>query len=382
MIGFISFTFGTQLFIFCGSMKIIDRYILKKFFVTFFFCLIALTVLVVIVDLSEKTDDFAKTKLPVKTIITDYYFGFLPRIDAMLFPLFIFISVIFFTSIMANRSEVIAILSSGTSFGRFLRPYMVGGFLLTAFLWWCNQYILPPANQKWATFNAKYIDFNYGNYENTSTISYKYFRLDSFSYAGVRYYDTINRRGNNFFIQRFKNTSLVYNLRAQTILWDTATNKWRLDNVVERKINGLHQQLKEIPSLQMNFNFKPRDLQRDEYMKDKLTTPELNEFIKLEKIRGAEDVNALMLEKNNRNANPVSVFILTIIGASIASKKIRGGSGFHLAIGVMICVLYILVGRFAAVFSLKGNFNPIIAAWLPNVAFGFLALYLYRKASK
>ena len=363
-------------------MKIIDRYILKKFFVTFFFCLIALTVLVVIVDLSEKTDDFAKTNLPAKTIITDYYFGFIPRIDAMLFPLFIFISVIFFTSIMANRSEVIAILSSGTSFGRFLRPYMVGGFLLTAFLWWCNQYILPPANQKWATFNAKYIDFNYGNYENTSTISYKYFRLDSFSYAGVRYYDTISRRGNNFFIQRFNNTELIYNLRAQTILWDTATSKWRLENVVERKINGLHQQLKEIPTLQMNFNFKPRDLQRDVYMKDKLTTPELNEFIKLEKLRGAEDVNALMLEKNNRNANPVSVFILTIIGASIASKKIRGGSGFHLAIGVMICVLYILVGRFAAVFSLKGNFNPIIAAWLPNAAFGLLAFYLYRKASK
>jgi len=134
--------------------------------------------------------------------------------------------------------------------------------------------------------------------------------------------------------------------------------------------------------MQMNFNFKPRDLQRDEYMKDKLTTPELTEFIQLEKSRGAEDVNALMLEKQNRNANPVSVFILTIIGAAIASRKIRGGSGFHLAIGVLICVLYILVGRFSAVFSLKGNFNPIVAAWLPNAVFGILAWYLYKKASK
>ena len=134
--------------------------------------------------------------------------------------------------------------------------------------------------------------------------------------------------------------------------------------------------------MQMNFNFKPRDLQRDEYMKDKLSTSELNEFINLEKIRGAEDVNTLLLEKNNRNANPVSVFILTIIGASIASRKIRGGSGFHLAIGVMICVLYILVGRFSAVFSMKGNFNPFIAAWLPNFAFGILAWYLYRRNSR
>jgi lipopolysaccharide export system permease protein len=363
-------------------MKIIDRYILKKFFLTFFFFLLAATVLVVIVDLSEKTDDFAKTHLSFETIIYQYYFGFIPHIDAMLFPLFIFLSVIFFTSIMANRSEIIAILSSGVSFARFLRPYMFGGLLFTAFLWWCNQYVLPPANQKWATFNSKYIDFNYGGYQNTSTISNKYFKLDSFSYAGIKYYDTINRNGSNFFIQRFNNTNLIYNLRAQSISWDTATRKWKLNNIIERRINGLHQELKQISEMKMNFNFKPRDLQVDEYMKDKLSTPELNEFIQLEKLRGAEDVNTLLLEKNNRNANPVSVFILTIIGASIASRKIRGGSGFHLAIGVMICVLYILVGRFSAVFSMKGNFNPFIAAWLPNFAFGILAWYLYRRNSR
>jgi lipopolysaccharide export system permease protein len=363
-------------------MKVIDRYILKKFFITFFFCLIALTVLVVIIDLSEKTDDLSKTNLPIKTIITDYYFGFIPRIDAMLFPLFIFIAVIFFTSKMAARSEVIAILSSGVSFRRFLLPFIIGGLIFTTLLWWTNQYLLPPANQKWATFNAKYIDFNYGGYVNTATISNKYFKLDSFSYAGVRYYDTVSRTGSNFFIQRFNKTNLVYNLRAQSISWDTATKKWRLDNVIERNINGLHQRVKESPTRQMNFNFKPRDLQRDDYMKDKMTTPELNEFIQLEKIRGSENVNSLILEKQNRNANPVSVLILTIIGATIASRKIRGGSGFHLAIGVLICVLYILVGRFAAVFSLKANFNPVVAAWLPNVAFGLLAWYLYRRASK
>jgi lipopolysaccharide export system permease protein len=283
---------------------------------------------------------------------------------------------------MAARSEVIAILSSGVSFRRFLLPFIIGGLIFTTLLWWTNQYLLPPANQKWATFNEKYIDFNYGGYVNTATISNKYFKLDSFSYAGVRYYDTVSRTGSNFFIQRFNKTNLVYNLRAQSISWDTATKKWRLDNVIERNINGLHQRVKESPTRQMNFNFKPRDLQRDDYMKDKMTTPELNEFIQLEKIRGSENVNSLILEKQNRNANPVSVLILTIIGATIASRKIRGGSGFHLAIGVLICVLYILVGRFAAVFSLKANFNPVVAAWLPNVAFGLLAWYLYRRASK
>jgi lipopolysaccharide export system permease protein len=363
-------------------MKIIDKYILRKFFLTFFFFLIALTVLVIIVDLSEKTDDFAKTHLSFETIIVQYYFGFIPRIDAMLFPLFIFLSVIFFTSIMANRSEIIAILSSGVSFRRFLQPYVLGGLFFTFFLWWCNQYVLPAANQKWAIFNAKYVDINYQAYENTSTISNKYFKLDSFSYAGVKYYDTINRSGNLFFIQKFNKTKLVSNLRAQSILWDTATRKWKLLNVIERKINGLRQTVTQSAEMKMNFNFKPRDLQRDEYMKDKLSTPELNEFIDLEKIRGAEDVNTLLLEKHNRNANPVSVFILTIIGASVASRKILGGSGFHLAIGVLICVLYILVGRFAAVFAIKGNFDPLIAAWLPNVVFGGLAWYLYRRNSR
>jgi len=363
-------------------MKLIDWYIVRKFITTFFFCLIALTILVVIVDLSEKTDDFAKTGLTAKQIISQYYFGFLPRIDAMLFPLFLFISVIFFTSKMANRSEIIAILSTGISFGRFLRPYMVTGLLFTVFLWWTNQYVLPPANEKWANFNAKYIDFNYGGYVNTSDIRNKYFKLDSFSYAGIRYYDTTNKSGNNFFIQRFHKTDLVYNLRALSITWDTATSKWRLNNVVERRINGLRQKVTDTPVLQMNFNFKPRDLQRDEYMKDKMTTPELDQFIKLEKLRGSGDVNSLLLEKNNRNANPVSVFILTIIGACIASRKIRGGSGFHLAVGVLICVVYILVGRFASVFALKGNFNPIVAAWLPNFAFAILAWYLYRRTAK
>jgi lipopolysaccharide export system permease protein len=362
-------------------MKLLDWYIIKKFFVTFFFCLIALTFIVVIVDLSEKTDDFAKTGLSYKEIIVQYYFGFLPHIEAMLFPLFIFISVIFFTSSLANKSEIIAMLSTGISFGRLLRPYMVAGAIFTAFLWWANQYALPPANEKWANFNAKYIDYNYGGYVNTSTLSNKYFKLDSFSYAGIRYYDTTSKTGSNFFIQRFDKTNLVYNLRALSIKWDTGTNKWMLNNVVIRKINGLHQTIIDSATMQMNFNFKPRDLRRDDYMKDKMTTPELNHFIQLEKMRGSGDVNELLLEKNNRNAVPVSVFILTIIGACVSSKKIRGGSGFHLAIGFLICVIYILVGRFASVFALKGNFSPIVAAWLPNVVFGGLAWYLYKRAS-
>lgn len=363
-------------------MKLIDRYILKNFFVTFLFSIIAMTVLVVIVDLSEKTDDFAKTGLSAKEIINQYYLGFIPHIDAMLFPLFLFISVIFFTSKMANRSEIIAILSSGISFKRFLLPYFWAGLFFAGFLWWVNQFILPPANEKWSTFNSKYIDYNYGGYVNTSTIANKYFKLDSFSYAGIRFYDTTSKTGNNFFVQRFAGTDLTYDLYAQGISWDTAHKKWLLRQVKIRTINGLKQTLSDSAEMLTNYGFKPQDLKVDAYMKDRMTTPELDRFIEVEQMRGGEDVNTLILEKQNRNAIPVSVLVLTLIGATIASRKIRGGSGIHLAVGVVICVVYILVSRFSSVFAMKAQFNPIVAAWLPNIFFGLLALYMYRRAAK
>ena len=363
-------------------MKILDLYILKKYFLTFLFFLLALTLVVVIIDLSEKTDDFSKSQLPASAIITQYYFGFIPHIDAMLFPLFVFLSVIFFTSMMANRSEIIVILGNGVSFVRFLRPYFVGGFILSLFLWWCNRSVLPHANKKWAEFTTKYIDKNYAIHQNTSYLNDYHFRLDSFSYAGIQYYDTVNRNGTNFFVQTFRNNQLVYNLRAELITWDTATQKWRLERVIERHINGINESISQTPTIQMRYNFKPVDLQRDEYTKDRLSTPELNALIALEKSRGSENINTLLLEKHNREALPLSVLILTIIGGTVASKRVRGGNGLHIAAGILISIAYVLVGRFASVFATKGNFDPVLAAWMPNIVFGLLAYYLYRRAPK
>jgi lipopolysaccharide export system permease protein len=181
-------------------------------------------VIVVVVDISEKTDNFVKSKLPVSQIITDYYFGFIPRIDAMLFPLFVFISVIFFTSKMAGRSEIIAILSSGVNFKRFLLPYVVGGILLSALLWMGYQYIVPKANLKWANFEAKYIDARAAPESNNSNFKQKlYFKSDTNTYVGIRGYDTIQKSGNGFFMQRFEKNKLVYNLRSEQFIWDTAT---------------------------------------------------------------------------------------------------------------------------------------------------------------
>lgn len=362
-------------------MKIIDRYILKKFLTTFFFCILLMTLVVVVIDISEKTDDFVKSHLSPWRIFVDYYGGFIPRIDAMLFPLFVFIAVIFFTSKMADRSENVAILSSGISFRRFLLPYWVGGGFLALTLWAGYHVVLPKANMQWSSFEAKYIPSSLDYANNFSGRNY-YFRIDSNTYAGIRYFDTTTKSGGNFFVQRFAHDQLIYNLRSDAIAWDTAAKKWKLTGVVERTLTGDNETVKRTPSMSMAYNFKPRDLRRDEFLKDRLGTGELNDLIKLQKLRGTEGINDLLVERYNRDAIPVSVLILTLIGAILSSKKVRGGSGFHLAIGVLLSVLYILFSRFSIVFATKGNFPAVLAAWVPNIAFGLLTYYFYRRASR
>ncbi len=362
--------------------KKIDRYILKKYLSSFFFCLLLFTVIVVVVDISEKTDDFAKAKLSMSKVITDYYFGFIPRIDAMLFPLFVFISVIFFTSKMAYRSEVIAILSNGVSYNRFLRPFMIGGIFLSGILWLGYQYFIPLANRKWGEFEARYIDPNYGNTGNSTYREKIFFKMDTNTYVAIRGYDTVMKAGNGFIVERFQKNKLSYNLRAENLNWDSASKKWRLTNVVERNLDSLNEHILRLPTILTTYNFSPRDLRQYEYLKDQLPTPELNEFIQMERLRGSEMLSTLLVERYNRDAIPVSVMILTIIGSVLASRKIRGGSGLHLALGVVISVMYILFSRFSLVFATKGNFTPFLAAWTPNLLFGLLAFYLYMKAPK
>ncbi|HRH60368.1 MAG TPA: LptF/LptG family permease, partial [Chitinophagaceae bacterium] len=181
---------------------------------------------------------------------------------------------------------------------------------------------------------------------------------------------------------RIKNNQLVYNLRAQNISWDTAKKKWQLQNVFERTIDGLHETSSMVPKKEMNFNFKPLDLSHDVYAKDKLTTPKLHSFIALEELRSAETLNTLQVEEYRRFATPVAVIILTLIGAVIASRKVRGGSGSHIALGIVLAATFILMDRFSTIFSTKGNLPPIIAAWIPNIVFTFVAIYLYKKAPK
>jgi lipopolysaccharide export system permease protein len=336
---------------------------------------------VVVIDISEKTDDFVRSGLSPWEIFRDYYAVFIPRIDAMLFPLFVFIAVIFFTAKMADRTEIVAILSSGVSFRRFLRPYWIGGIGLALILWGAYHLVLPKANKQWSSFEAKYIPSSL-NFSGTFSSRNYYFRVDSNTYAGIRYFDTASKSGGNFFVQKFLHNQLVYNLRSDAIIWDTAKNKWKLTGVAERTLAGDIETVKRSTEQLVSYNFKPRDLRKDEFLKDRLSTTELNDLIKLEKLRGTEGINGLLVERYNRDAVPVSVLILTLIGAILSSRKVRGGSGFHLAVGVLLSVLYILFSRFSIVFATKGNFPALLAAWIPNIVFAVLTYYFYRRASR
>ncbi len=364
-------------------MKKLDKYILGKYFSTFFFCLLLFTAIVVVVDISEKTDDFSKSGLSVAQLIRDYYFGFVPRIVAMLFPLFIFISVIFFTSKMAGRSEIVAILSSGVSYKRLLLPFFLGGLFFTSLLWLGYQYAIPLANRKWSQFEKKYIDVNMAPTANSTTYKQNiYFRIDPQTYASIKGYDTISKSGSNFSLHRFGNNKMVYNMRAVNFRWDSTKRKWSFFNVLERNLSDSTEKVDYYPSKEISVNIRPVDLRKDTYLKDEMTTHELVEFITLEKMRGSELLSTLQVERYNRDAIPVSVLILTLIGAILASRKTRGGSGFHLALGVLISMGYILFSRFSVVFATKGNLSPLLASWTPNILFFVLVVYLYRTAPK
>jgi lipopolysaccharide export system permease protein len=362
-------------------IKKIDWYILKKFLTTFAVAILLLTVITIVIDVSEKSDDFIKSGLSLKELIMQYYIGFIPRILTLIFPLFVFISVIFFTSKMAGRTEIVAIIASGTSFRRILRPYFIGAFLLAGLFWVSYRYFIPKANAIYSKFDVKYINKLSSN--NTyGTGSTYYFRIDTFSYGQLSYYDTASKRGSNFVLQKIKNNQLIYNLRSENIEWDTATRKWKLTSVVERKIDTMKEEITQYAQMFMALNIKPNEIKKDEYTKDRLTTPELIRFIEREKIKGTEGINDLIVERHKRDATPASIFILTLIAVSVSSRKIRGGSGMHMAVGFIVASLFVLTDRFSTIFATKGSFPPILAAWMPNLVFIIVAIWLYTKAPK
>lgn len=361
-------------------MTKIDWYILKRFLGTFFYAIMILTIISVVIDITEKMDDFISNHLSVPFIVAHYYLAFIPYIIALLFPLFVFIAVIFFTSKMAYRLEVMAILSSGVSFWRFLRPFWVGGAFLALLLGVANQGVIPHANKTRIKFENRYTT-SY-NPDKSNTLTNVHVRVDSFDYISMNAFYIDDNYASGFTMERIKGQQLLSKLEAPSITWDSAQKVWKTGRAVIRFMDGMSVPVKVVSDTTLHLNITPQDIEVNTDAQVSMSTKELNHYIARQELRGAGGLNYLYVEKYRRTSSAFAVLILTFIGAIIASRKVRGGSGLHLALGIVLSAAYILFMQFSTTFSVKGTLNPLLAVWIPNILFGGIALWLYKKAPK
>jgi lipopolysaccharide export system permease protein len=335
------------------------------------------TVIIVIFDISEKLDDFLKYKAPVSKIIFEYYAGTIPFYLNMLSPLINFIAVIFFTAKMADQTEIVPILSGGASFKRFLYPYFVSSLILFIVVLIFNLFIIPRTN---------FIKNNFSNvYVNPKEINSKmdtHMQLDTNSYVYIQNFDNSLKTGYNFTLEKFNGDVLKEKLVAERITWDSVKLNWKIINFTIRKIDGLKEQMISGLEKDTTLDMSPKDFEIYDNVFEAMSTRELNERIRKEKIRGGGTVVNMEIEKYKRFVNPFSVFILTLMGVSLSSRKVRGGVGLPLGMGIFFSFIYILFIQFATMFSLKGGLPPLIAALIPNVIFGALSVYLLIKTPK
>jgi len=362
------------------NIKIIDLYIIKKFLGTFFFSLVLILTIAVVFDFAEKIDDFMENHAPVRLIIFDYYFNFIPYFATLFAPLFVFISVIFFTSKMAVNTEIIAILNSGMSFRRMMWPYFLSSLVIAIFTFLLTNFVIPHANLVRIDFEDKYY----------RTSPYRRGQVKDFHrqvypnvYAYMEEYDPGIQEGRNFSLEKFDDSGhLESKLMAPQVKWDTATHKWSAWNYFIRDINGREESITKGLRIDTTLTFKPEDFARDPGFVGTMTYNQLNDYINLLRLQGSDELKLFLIEKYRRYSNSFAVFILTLIGVSLSSQKVRGGIGMQIGIGLALSFSYILFMQFASQFSLKGNLDPMLALWIPNILYTIIALFLYRIAPK
>jgi len=362
------------------KIKIIDIYIIKKFLGTFFFSLVLILTIAVVFDFAEKIDDFMENHAPLHAIIFDYYFNFIPYFATLFSPLFVFISVIFFTSKMAINTEIIAILNSGMSFRRMMWPYFLSALVIAIFTFMLTNFVIPHANLVRIDFENKYYRssvYNKGQVRNIHSQVY----LNVYAY--MESYDPGSQSGRNFSLERFDDSGrLESKLMAPQVRWDTTINKWSVWNYNIRDIDGKEETISKGLRLDTALTVNPDDFARDPGYVGTMTYNELNDYISLLRLQGSDELKLFMIEKQRRFSNSFAIFILTLIGVSLSSQRVRGGIGMQIGFGLVLSFSYILFMQFASQFSLKGNLDPMLALWIPNMLYSFIALFLYRIAPK
>ena len=355
-------------------IKILDWFIIRKFLGTYVFAIILILAITVMFDVNEKLDAFMKA--PFKATIFDYFVNFLPYFANQFSPLFTFIAVIFFTSKLAGNSEIIAMLSTGMSFRRLTRPYLISATVIAIATFVLSAYVIPPANVKRIDFTNTYVkntrvDYGTNIMMQTATGEIAFFQR----------YDNITKTGYKFSLERFEDKKLVSRLTAQSIKYDTAYN-WRVIDYVIRDFAGNRELIKKGSSLDTIIPIQPRDFLIAKNDQETLTSPELKEYINRQKERGVANIKSFEIELERRYAMTAAAFILTIIGLSLSSRKVRGGMGVNLGIGLVLAFSYLLFMTVTSSFAVSGLTSPRVAMWIPNIIYTIIAIILYRKASQ
>jgi lipopolysaccharide export system permease protein len=357
------------------KLKILDRYLIKNFLITYLFVAFVIVLIICMIDYTEKVDDFLSKNVSIREIILDYYANLIPYWINYISPLMVFIATVFFTSRIAARTEIIAMLSSGISFGRMLLPYMVGAIVLGIFTFVQVGWILPKANKIRNTFEKKYVkkEFYFGSRNVHVTIAPNV-------YAYLESYNNFSKTGNKFTMETVEGNKLLQKLSADKIVWQPQKNKWMLQNYRVRTLDStrLGEDLAYGTEIDTTINLYPKDFESNYNLFETFTLPELNEYIELLKSRGADGLEVYLIEKYTRFTQPFAILILTAIGVIVSARKSRKGVGWQIALGFMLAFIYILFFLLSKGIAEAGTINTLLAVWLPNIVFSVIGFVLYK----
>lgn len=359
-------------------LLLLDRYIIRMFLGSFFYAILLFGVIIpVVFDLTEKVDDVLEKDIPVSELMADYYLNFIPYFANLFTPVILFISVVFFTSRLANRTEIVAILASGVSFRRLLRPYILSALVVGGLSFLLNSFIIPPANARRLKFEYKYLKFNWNrNFSNLHR------QISPGTFVYMETYTEKTSTGYKFSVEHIQNQQMLYKFSADYIHWDSVSGKWKLENYVLRRFTGKKESIRRGAALDTTMSFSPKDFAIADDDVEMMDFFELNTFIERERQKGSEFVDYYVFEKHRRYANSVAVIILTLIAVPMAGRKVRGGIGLHIGIGIGISFSYVMMLQISSVFATIGGVNPAMSAWIPNILYAGLALFLLRSAPK
>ncbi|NBJ06433.1 YjgP/YjgQ family permease [Alistipes sp. Z76] len=360
------------------GVKILDRYILAKFLGTYVFAIAMISVILVVFDYAEHVDDFTEMKAPLSAVFLDYYINFIPDFVNQFSGLFTFISVIFFTSKMAYQTEIIAMLSGGMSFRRLMWPYFLGALAIMLLSLSLNLWVIPQSQISCVEFKQKY----FRKEQNQQYDRHIYRQIEPGTLVYVRGFNRANRAA-YMVLERYDGTEIAESLEASDLSVDPATGRWKAQRYIVRRTDGAGEEsFEQRRDLDTLINLDVRELGRVDRMAITMKIGELNRFIRQQRSKGSDSINILEVERHSRFAYPMATFILTLIGVSLSSRKVRGGTGLHIGIGIALCFSYIMFNRVFEEFAKSGSLPVWLAVWMPNMIFAVIAAYLYRKAPK